>query len=51
MGIDLLFLTTVAVWLILFTYLLLLHLGQRRLARATALMYQSLEDLREKRVL
>jgi hypothetical protein len=49
MGIDLLFSITVAIWLILFTYLILLHLGQRRLARAAAQMYHSLEDLREKR--
>ena len=49
MGPDLLLSITVAIWLILFTYLIILHLGQRRLARAVAQMYQSLEDLREKR--
>lgn len=51
MGIDLLLSITVVIWLILFTYLIILHLGQRRLARAVAQMYQSLEDLREKRAL
>jgi hypothetical protein len=48
LGIDLLFLLTIAVWLILFTYLLILHLGQRRLAREAARIYQSLEDQRER---
>jgi len=51
MGIDLLFSIMVVIWLILFAYLILLHLGQRRLARAVAQMYHSLEDLREKRAL
>jgi len=48
LGIDLLFLLTIAVWLILFAYLLILHIEQRRLARGAAQVYQSLEEQRER---
>jgi len=49
LGIDLLFLITALLWLILFAYLIILHISQRRLARGAAQVYQSLEDLREDR--